>query len=101
MQCALPCPIFSGMALCHSRGFISLQVGVSVGFIRLLAKEGLQEIAVEATNVLISCVAVLLMCAAICTTAICCQFKLPARFGAFTIGAYCIYVTTCVVVLLF
>ena len=80
--------------------FVSLQVGMSAGFIRLLAKKGLQEIAVEATeNVVISCVAVLLMCTAIITTAICCHFKLPARFGAFTIGAYCIYVTTCVVVL--
>jgi hypothetical protein len=81
--------------------FVRLQVGVSVGFIRFLAKKEVQELAVEATeNVLVSCVAVLLMCAAIITTAICCHFKLPAKFGVFTIGAYCIYVTTCVVVLI-
>ncbi len=79
-----------------------LQVGVSVGFIRLLAKKGVKQIAVAASeNVVISCAAALLMCVSIIVTAICCHYKLPATFGIFTIGLYSIYVVTCVVALVF
>ena len=79
-----------------------LQVGVSVGFIRLLAKEGVQEIAVRASeNVVISCAAALVLCVSIIVTGVFCRYKLPASFGIFTIGLYSIYVVTCVVALVF
>jgi len=79
-----------------------VQVGVSIGFIRLLAKKGVQHIAVGASkNVVISCVADLLMCVSIIATALFCHGKLPASFGFFTIGLYCTYVVICIVALVF
>lgn len=73
-----------------------------MGFIRLLAKKSIQEIAVGASeNVVISCVAALVMCVSIIATAVFCRYKLPASFGIFTIGLYSIYVVTCVVALVF
>ncbi len=73
-----------------------------MGFIRLLAKKGIQEIAVGASeNVVISCAAALVMCVSIIVTAVFCHYKLPASFGIFTIGLYSIYVVTCVVALVF
>ena len=79
-----------------------MQVGVSVGFIRLLAKRGVKQIAVGASeNFVISCAAALILCVSIIVTAIFCRYKLPASFGIFTIGLYSIYVVTCVVALVF
>ena len=73
---------------------------MSVGFFRLLAKRGAQSIPVVAgANVVISCVAVLLMCTSIIATALCCHLKLPGRFGLFLIGLYSIYVLTCITAL--
>ena len=75
-------------------------MGVSVGFIRLLAKKGLQAIDVgSGENVVISVVADLLMCASIIGTGIFCHYRLPARFGIFLIGLYCIYLVTCIAAL--
>ena len=73
---------------------------MSVGFIRRLAKTGAQSIPVVAgANVVISCVAVLLMCTSIIATALCCHLRLPGRFGLLLIGLYSIYVLTCIAAL--